>query len=140
MSTPALTSPRYLVGSLLGSLAGAVVLLLAGDGGSWLEPKAIRVFFPLATFLALFLFAFFVVIGWPLFLLLRNTRWFRLPLAVGAGAAAGVVATFLLGGPSLDLVVLMFSGTGAFSVAVCWWFMSIRPNTSFKRDALKRAP
>lgn len=141
MSTPTHTSSRYFVGSLLGSIAGAGVLLLTGDAGSWLEPRAMRAFFPLVTFFALILFAFFVVVGWPLFFLLRNTRWFRLPLAASVGAAAGVTATLLFGGPSLDLVSLKFSGIGAFSVAVCWWFMSkTSPNTSIKRDALKRAP
>lgn len=117
------TLSRYLVGSLLGSVAGACVLLLTGDAGSWLEPRAMRVFFPLVTFFALILFAFFIVIGLPLFFLLRNTRWFRLPLAASVGAIAGVAATFLFGGPSFDLVTLKFFGIGAFSVAVCWLFI-----------------
>lgn len=124
MSVPTYTSSRYFIGSLLGSIAGAVVLLLTGETNSWLEPRAMRVLFPLVTFFALILFVFFVIIGWPLFLLLRNTRWFRLPLAASAGAAVGIAATFLFGGPSFDIVSLKFSGIGAFSVAMCWWFMS----------------
>jgi hypothetical protein len=132
------TSSRYLVGSLSGSFVGAVVLALASS--SWLADKAAPTFFPFVLFLTPFLFAVFLIVGWPLFLWLRGTRWFRLPFATGVGAVAGIAATVLFGGPSIDLVSLVFAVTGVLSTSVCWWFISNRPNPSFKRDALKRAP
>jgi hypothetical protein len=70
------------------------------------------------------MFAAFFVVGWPLFLLLRGTRWFCFSLAAGVGAVVGIAATVLFGGPNLDLVSLGFAATGVFSTAVCWWFMS----------------
>lgn len=128
MSPHAPTSSRYLVGSLLGAFAGAIVLVLAG--GSSLEHKVTPRFFPFVIFITSFMFVAFVVVGWPLFLLLRDTRWFRFSLAASVGAAVGVAATVLFGGPGLDLVSLGFAATGAVSTAVCWWFMALRLNSS----------
>ena len=135
MSSHTTTSPRYLVGSLLGSFVGAVVLTLASS--SWIADKAAPTFFPFVLFLMPFLFAVFLIVGWPLFFWLRDTRWFRLPFAVGVGAVAGIAATVLFGGPSIDLVSLVFAVTGVISTAVCWWFISNHPNPAFKRDAAK---
>lgn len=127
------TSSRYLVGSLLGSFVGAVALVLVG--GSLLEHRTDITYFPFVVFVVPFMFIPFLVIGWPLFLLLRGTRWFRLSLAVCIGAAVGVASTVLFGGPGFNLVSLGFAVTGAFSTAVCWWFMSLRPNPPLNTDA-----
>lgn len=121
LSSP--TSSRYLVGSLLGAFVGALVLVVVG--GSALEWRADVGYLPFIVFVAPFMFAAFVVVGWPLFLLARGTRWFRFSLASVIGAAVGVAATALFGGPGLDLLSLGFASVGVFATAVCWWFMSI---------------
>lgn len=120
------TSSRYFVGSLLGSFAGAAILVLVG--GTSLEQRADATYFPFVVFVTPLMFVPFLVIGWPLFFLLRGTRWFRFSLSACVGAVVGTAATALFGGPGLDLVSLGFAATGVFSTAVCWWFMSIRPN------------
>lgn len=116
------TSSRYLVGSLLGAFAGALVLVVVGS--SSIERRADVGYLPFVVFVAPFMFAAFVVVGWPLFLLVRGTRWFRFSLACVVGAAVGVAATALFGGPGLDLLSLGFACVGVFSTAICWWFMS----------------
>jgi len=131
------TSNRYLVGSLLASFVGALVLVLFG--GSLLEHGTGFKYFPFVVFVTPFFFVAFLVIGWPLFFMLRNTRWFRFWPAATVGAAVGVAASALFGGPGFHLVTVGFAAVGVLSVAVCWWFIR-RPNPSFKRDALKRAP
>ena len=137
MSPQIPTSTRYLVGSLLASFVGALVLVLFG--GSLLEHGTDAKYFPFVVFVTPFLFVAFLVIGWPLFLILRSARWFRFWPAAIVGAAVGVAASALFGGPGFNLVSVGFAAAGVLSVAVCWWFIR-RPNPSFKRDALKRAP
>jgi hypothetical protein len=118
---------------LLGSFIGAVILVLVG--GSSLEHRTDGTYFPFIVFVVPFMFVPFLVVGWPLFLLLRGTRWFRFSLAACVGAAAGVAATALFGGPGLDLLTLGFAATGVISTVVCWWFMSVRPNPPLNTDA-----
>lgn len=131
--TPTPTSTRYLVGSLLGSFTGAIVLVVVG--GSSLAHRADATYLPFIVFVTPFMFVPFLVIGWPLFFFLRGTRWFRFPLAAFVGAVVGIAATAFFGNPGLNLLSLGFAATGAFSTAVCWWFISIRPNPPLNTDA-----
>ena len=105
------------------------MLVLAG--GLSLE-EAPPHFFPFFLFLVPFFLVAFLVIGVPLFLVLRGTRWFRFPLGACVGAAVGVVASALFGAPSLDLLSIGFAAVGALSTAVCWLVLRIRPNIAFK--------
>ena len=137
MSPQIPTSARYLVGSLLASLVGALTLVLFG--GSLVEDSTGSKYLAFVVFVTPFFFVAFLVIGWPLFFMLRSTRWFRFWPAAIVGAAVGVAASALFGRPGFHLVSVGFAAVGVLSVAVCWWFIR-RPNPSFKRDALKRAP
>lgn len=136
MSPQIPTSTRYLVGSLLASFVGALVLVLFG--GSLLEHGTGSKYFPFVVFVTPFLFVAFLVIGWPLFFMLRSTRWFRFWPAAIVGAAVGVAASALFGGPGFNLVSVGFAAVGVLSVAVCWWFIR-RPNPSVVRDASRQS-
>lgn len=93
---------------------------------------------------AIFIFIVFLLVGYPLFLLLRNTRWFKPWLAIIVGAAVGTLIPFCFNipiflGSDFPNYFWICGANGAVSAAVCCWFIH-RSNLSFKRDALKRAP
>jgi len=88
-----------------------------------------------------FIFIIFLAVGYPLFLLLRKTPWFRSWIAIVLGATVGIfvaiyfnVPIFL--GPDFPNYFWVCGANGALSAAVCCWFIH-RSNLSVERVAAK---
>lgn len=105
---------KYLKAALAGSIACAVpasflppfVLIFALAERGQAQPTHWAVALVAAsTFMTMFLYMAFLVIGLPIFLAIRKTTWFRFPV-------------FVIGFP----VVLM--GTGAIATLLAWAFRS----------------
>jgi hypothetical protein len=125
---------------VLGSIAGAVLLVVVPVfAWSWSGRVALIEYLSFVPFLALFLLGVFLVVGWPLFLVIRSTRWFRLSLVALAGAVAGIAASGVFGSLEPNLLSLAFAVSGTLAACICWWFMVVSPNPSFKRTRLRRS-
>lgn len=75
---------------------------------------------------AVFIFIIFSVVGYPLFLLLRNTQWIKFWPTIIVGTAAGVfipvyfdIPIFL--GSDFPNYFWLCGANGAVSAAVGWW-------------------
>jgi hypothetical protein len=123
------SSGRYFRGSALASFVGAGILVLSGAGDSSIG-SSFAMFYG-----TLILFLVFLVIGWPVFLLLRNARLFSFWPVIIAGAAVPFTLMSELG---FNLLA-RYTAVGVLTVAICWWFINL-PSKSFKRDALMRTP
>ena len=162
MSQLPLKSSSFFLGSFFGSIVSAFLHVIFGVSfyeihttkvaalylathslserifGQFLYQMGFVVVFAIPIFIAFF------VVGYPLFLFLRNTRWFRLWLAIIGGAATGVIVAIYFNIPiflpsDFPNYFWLCGVYGAISATVCWWFIH-RSNPSFKRDWLKPAP
>jgi hypothetical protein len=130
------SSSRFLVGALLGSFAGALALTL-GSGAIW-EGEVNRRTIEYAVYVVFatpVMFVAFLVFGWPLFFFLRGTRHYRIGWALVVGGGTGAVASAPFSQPYHLATTFGFVAVGMFATAICWWFISQRPNQALKGDA-----
>lgn len=129
------SSSRFLVGALLGSFVGSLVLTFA-FGSIWEGEVSGRTLGYLTyIFYAMpVMFIAFVVVGWPLFFFFRGIRFYRLGLALPAGGVTGALASVPFSKPYHSGVTLGFVAIAGFATAICWWFTNARPNPAVNTD------
>jgi len=138
-------SSRYFLGSFIGSTFAALFHVIFGVlfyemhskvAAFYLadHPLAERVFdqflyqIGFVIVYAVFIFIVFLVVGYPLFLLLRKTHWFRSWLAIIVGATAGIFVAFYFNvpiflGSDFPNYFWVCGANGAVSAVVCLWFI-----------------
>lgn len=114
---------RFLVGAVLGTVAGSLFLVPLGPALFQIVILSWWDYLKPALLAAPFMLCLLLSAGWPLFLAFRARGGLRSGQVGLAGGAAGALVALMLPFEPRWLVACCLAGAGVVAASVCWRFV-----------------